>query len=278
MTDQFELFEALEKLRDAPQDERLHVLRRLNDDQGIQIPSFDAFAAIQRDRNTFTHCVILLHGIQDTAGWYESVGHGLQDIDLVRVVSPGYGFFHVLLFWLPFVRNLPYSNVREQIREVSSTHRVTSIIAHSFGSYLTARIIRKNPDLRFYRVILCGGVVSERFPWHKLPNMPKAVVNDCGNFDRYPLIAKLACFGYGVSGRFGFKNIKVTDRYHDVDHGGFLNEEFAQRYWAPFIRNGEIVPSKRSLSSSWFAGAVSAIPGGFLWGLGALIGFACWLC
>ena len=38
-----------------------------------------------------------------------------------------------------------------------------SIIAHSFGTFVVARILRDNTDLELDRIIFCGSVVSHKF-------------------------------------------------------------------------------------------------------------------
>jgi hypothetical protein len=48
-------------------------------------------------------------------------------------------------------------------REIHKPERV-SVIAHSFGSYILARILASEFDLEWHRVIFCGSVVRDDFP------------------------------------------------------------------------------------------------------------------
>ena len=68
-----------------------------------------------------------------------------------------YRYFNAFLFWFPgMARDRPCRKVAREIRTVLARHpgaRV-SIIAHSFGTYLVARLLRENPDVKLHRLIL----------------------------------------------------------------------------------------------------------------------------
>ena len=161
------------------------------------------------------------------------------------VYALGYRYFNALMFWLPGrVRDRPYHKVSREVRAVLSRHADAqfSVVAHSFGTYLVVRLLRDNPDIKFHRIILCGTIVEQDFPWDELgPQITEGVINDCGTKDLWPIVAQSTTWGYGASGVFGFKSALVRDRFHPIDHGGCFQEEFVRTYWLPYLERGEIV-------------------------------------
>lgn len=105
-------------------------------------------------------------------------------------------------------------------------------------------MLSKNPDIKIHRLLLCGSIVKNAFRWDKLPKIPQnGIINDCGSKDFYPILAKALSWGYGSSGRFGFKTNEVEDRYHDFGHSDFFELEFMKKFWIPFIIRGERIQS-----------------------------------
>jgi hypothetical protein len=120
-----------------------------------------------------------------------------------------------------------------------------SVIAHSFGTYAIANILKENPDIQLHRLILCGAIVPSEFRWDQIQHRVETeIINDCGISDVWPVLAQSTTFGYGASGRFGFGTPGVRDRYHDFGHGGFFEKQFVRDFWLPWFRNGEFVDSK----------------------------------
>jgi len=74
------------------------------------------------------------------------------------------------------------------------------------------------------------------------------VINDAGTSDYWPVLASLLSWGYGASGAFGFKTICVKDRFHDCGHSDFFSDEHMQKYWVPFLVDGQVVTSDWTLS------------------------------
>ena len=137
----------------------------------------------------------------------------------------------------------PAYSVEEQELAVASLMRLI-VIAHSFGTYATFRLLNENADFRLFRVLLCGSIVSDHYPWHFVqPRVEETIVNDCGTRDIWPAAAKSLSWGYGATGTFGFKSPGIRDRFHDIDHGGFFDDDFIKKYWVPFIESGEVVLS-----------------------------------
>lgn len=195
------------------------------------------------------HRILLIHGIRTQAEWQLAVSRALQDIPASTVIPIRYEYFDVLRFLLPvaFLRRRPVERVRRQI-ELALRDDPTaeiSILAHSFGCSIVGAILRKYPAYseRIRYLALCGSVLPDDFDWGDIrPLKREMILNDCGAFDVFPVLAKTCTWGYGSSGTFGFGSAGVIDRHHRFGHSDFLTPEFARDYWAPFFKSGTVVP------------------------------------
>lgn len=216
------------------------------------------------------HVILLIHGILTDAVWQEKVAAELNIIPKTEALPIGYGIVELIMFWCPLLtRRFALKTIERKIRHAISLHpgaRI-SVIAHSFGTYAIFRLLSEKADLRFHRVILCGSIISDRYPWdHVQPRVAEPIINDCSTRDVWPAAAKSLTWGYGASGTFGFKSPGIRDRYHDIDHGGFFSEEFVQKYWVPFIQSGNFVQSlwtSRRPTSPWYVKVLASLP--FQW-------------
>jgi hypothetical protein len=191
--------------------------------------------------------VLLVHGILTEGAWQEKVASELRLIPGVEAQPIGYGIVELFMFWCPILtRRFALNKVLRKIRHTMRLYpgaRV-SVIAHSFGTYCVFRILNENADIAFDKVIFCGCIVSDEYPWDFVqPRVAQKIINDCGTRDFWPAAAKSLSWGYGATGTFGFKSPGIFDRFHDFDHGGFFDEEFVRTYWVPYIARGEIIPS-----------------------------------
>ena len=197
-----------------------------------------------------SHAVVLVHGIRTAAGWRERIGNEIEKADPnLTPVPVGYEFFDVLRFLTPILtwRRKAAETVWMKMKSLYTNPNIghVSVIAHSFGTWIVGFLLTTKADARFHRIIFCGAVLDSQFDWEKVkdktdhPNFQTApnahVVNDCGTRDIWPIFAKFATWGYGVSGRWGFQNALVRDRFHKVNHGGFFEEGFATQHWVPAL-------------------------------------------
>lgn len=162
----------------------------------------------------------------------------------VAVVAPlGYGYYNVFYFLCPIItRGIPLREIHEKLRTLEHDHRDKDlcVIAHSFGTYILARILAQDGNLEMKRVIFCGSVVPRRFNWTKVKRQITArpLLNECGSRDAYPVLAHRTTFGYGPTGTFGFSDGNVYDRFHEFAHSDYFDAKFVQTDWVPFIVNG----------------------------------------
>jgi len=148
-------------------------------------------------------------------------------------------------------------------------HARISVIAHSYGSYIIGRLLKEQVDLELDRLILCGSVLPASYPWEEVVhkfidgsngNIPN-VINEYGEKDAWPVLAKAASWGYGDSGTWGFGHVFVQDRNHNIEHNEYLTRDFVTTYWKPFIENGEYKPIKSKVDpSSWLLSVIGLLP------------------
>lgn len=195
--------------------------------------------------------VVLIHGIRTQGEWQDRLKSQLEQKSGVNVQVIKYGFFSALRFWLPFgPRHKAVQKVQQRLRDTFPDNKGKDlvIVAHSFGTYLTTKILRDSPDIEPIRVLFCGSVVDRDFRWATLPQKAR-IINDCGSRDIWPVLAEATSWGYGASGTFGFGSARVTDRFHDLGHSDFFNPEnrIIESFWLPWLLDGKVQQSHRSV-------------------------------
>lgn len=197
------------------------------------------------------HIVVLLHGMNTNAEWQEALAESMRNSPELEPTVVGYGNFHPVKFWLPCVyRRGRIKKVLTDLRGIRGRHPDAdiSIVAHSFGTYIIAKILVACSDVKFHRVLLCGAIVDTDFDWNAVSaQFNEPVINDIGRKDIWPSMAKSWSWGYGNSGVIGFQNSLVRDRHFDYEHSDFLTVPHMREYWLPFLVDGQVVSS--SLSS-----------------------------
>ncbi|HTD15652.1 MAG TPA: toll/interleukin-1 receptor domain-containing protein [Chthoniobacterales bacterium] len=193
--------------------------------------------------------ILLIHGIRDFAEWEDLVSPILAEgLSNTEIIPLRYGRFDAFRFWFPFwTRSAPVNNLLPKIRDARTLNprAKLSVIAHSFGTYAIGKIVSENPDIRLYRLILCGAILPSDFRWDKIPHsVDTKIINDCGRKDIWPVLAQSTTFGYGTSGRFGFGDARTITRFHDFGHGGFFDKKFVSEFWLPWFQNGQFVRSE----------------------------------
>jgi len=204
------------------------------------------------------HVVILLHGIRTRAFWYDLVQPILGEIRGTVVKPLGYDYFSALRLVFPFFRSGPARKIADDIRDIKSRYdqqnkRVRiSVIAHSFGTYTIATLLRQTGDIDLHHLVLCGSVLPNNFNFDSISRKIRGkFVNDAGARDAWPVLAKISSFGYGVSGTFGFQSGLIEDRFHDFTHSDFFNKDFIRTYWFPIFDQDQVSHSSYERKPSW---------------------------
>lgn len=199
-------------------------------------------------RSNAKHLVILMHGINTRALWTYQVKPALEEAGFT-VAATSYGRYSVVRFLLPFglYRRAAKRRVLDLVRTAIAANdpEKVSVISHSFGTYLMARILAEDPDITWNRIIFCGSVVRETFPLeHYRGRFEKPILNEVGTRDFWPAVAESAGWGYGSIGSHGLNHPLADTRWHEgFTHSDFLTKDFATKFWAPFLENGKIVPA-----------------------------------
>jgi hypothetical protein len=192
------------------------------------------------------HVVLLVHGIRDYALWQNEIAATLKDRGFIPEPLD-YGRYGLLSFLLPIplFRNFAIRTVRRQMDDVIKQYpnAEISVIAHSFGTWIIAKILQQGFNLKLHRVIFCGSVVPYYFPFEDFSErFDDSIMNEVGDRDPWPALAESMTWGYGSGGTYGFRRPRVVDRWHKgAHHGYFLNSTFCETYWVPLLRDGTIV-------------------------------------
>ncbi|MCI0535500.1 MAG: alpha/beta hydrolase [Verrucomicrobiales bacterium] len=219
------------------------------------------------DRREGKTIVVLIHGIRTHASWAEMVAAVVEPACGVKVIPLRYGYFDVFRFLCPFfTRSAPIQRIVRELRDIRADNPTTeiSVIAHSFGTYALVKALAER-EVRLHRVILCGCIVSEDFRRadYRAQLGPDDIVNDCGTHDIWPVLARSVTWGYGATGTFGLGTTGVRDRFNKFTHGDYFNREFVERYWVPFLRGGEILPTdweRERNSPPWWQSLLTWLP------------------
>ena len=200
---------------------------------------------------TLDHLVVLVHGINTRALWMGEVKPALERAGF-SVGLTSYGKFGVPRFLSPFpwLRQKAIRRVVSDINTAKRSHKLMtgndpqymSLIAHSFGTYVVGRILTDYPEFHWRRIIFCGSVVRDNFPFDQvLERFGQPLVNEVGTKDYWPALAESAGWGYGSVGSTGFNRPPVETRWHKgFRHSDFLTEAFCNEFWIPFLQGGKL--------------------------------------
>jgi pimeloyl-ACP methyl ester carboxylesterase len=208
---------------------------------------FERVSAESEVQSRRRQVVILVHGIRDFALWQPTLTHALEQHGFhVESINFGRMNLFAFLFPVPYFRGRALAEVAMQIRIIRQSNKdaTLSVIAHSFGTFVISSLL-KQFDTTFSKIIFCGSVVRYGFPFEDCQNrFEPPILNEVGARDVWPALAESVTTGYGSAGTYGFRRPLVRDRWHNgAGHSHFLDPDFCERFWVPFLKNGTIVES-----------------------------------
>lgn len=200
------------------------------------------------------YTLITVHGIRIFGNWparLEALIVQARGERKTNVRQYRFGFFTVIAFLIPFLRNYAVHLFARNLFILSkqeNSDRI-DIVAHDYGCYIVGHALKKiniSKDIPIHTVIFAGNTVSPNFPVHKLiKNGVQRIVNDCATRDWELLITQLLVFGTGAAGRFGISGVQTDrfiNRYFSIGHRGYFfnlqgktSDEFMKDYWLPIL-------------------------------------------
>ena len=188
-----------------------------------------------------------LHGIRTHAGWCRAFYEVASDSSWqVRMDRWNFGYFNIILFLLTFARAAKIRWFRKVYREECQDKDVRldkgqypSIVAHSFGTYILGNALLKYDWLHFDKVILCGSILPQDFPWDELieRGQVQAVRNEYGTNDVPTRLVKWFVAGTGPSGRRGFSRSheRFEQEQFEYTHSEYFDKGHMEAKWLPFL-------------------------------------------
>jgi hypothetical protein len=114
-----------------------------------------------------------------------------------------------------------------------------SIVAHSFGTYILGYSLLRYKNIRFDKVILCGSILPQDFPWTAILDRGQvtAVRNEYGAKDVWSKLAHWLVAGTGPSGQSGFwfSHPNLMQERFDFEHSEYFNRGHIIDSWLKFM-------------------------------------------
>jgi len=202
--------------------------------------AFPALAMLRAERPP-PPVIISLHGIRTAGAWQKQLATPIAAAGAIPVALD-YGYFSALQLLTRSAREARVRWLRDEVERVRSRFpdRPLSMVAHSFGSYLTAALLEAHPAVCFATVLLAGSIVRSDYPWPALLASYRVgfVANYVGGRDLWPRIAHWCVPGAGDSGRNGFTGShpalyqQYSARHRHSDH---FNAGDVNAFWLPML-------------------------------------------
>lgn len=185
--------------------------------------------------------IISLHGIRTAGAWQKQLATPIAAAGAIPVALD-YGYFSALQLLTRSAREARVRWLRDEVERVRSRFpdRPLSMVAHSFGSYLTAALLEAHPAVSFATVLLAGSIVRNDYPWPALLASYRVgfVANSVGCRDPWPQVAAWCVPGAGDSGRTGFDSSHpaLYQQYAmQHRHGDHFNAVDVTACWLPML-------------------------------------------
>jgi pimeloyl-ACP methyl ester carboxylesterase len=213
------------------------------------------------------HWVWSIHGILTRGVWQKDLVPLLADAQFKPFLFD-YKWYDPVRMLFPGSRHKKIDAFRDKYGEFTQIHKgvVPSIIAHSMGSYIVTWAIEKY-GLHFDRVILCGAIVREDYPWDEMIRLGRVrrVLHDYGRQDIW---ARLVVWFVGDAGQSGYNGFEQTAggavqqrRHRYFKHSDyFYPTNFLER-WIPFLKGADPpeMPAEPAARVNWKFRMVAAV-------------------
>jgi ferredoxin len=192
--------------------------------------------------------VISLHGIRTRGEWQKRLAEILSANGMISAAAD-YGYLSLLGFMLSAKFGGKIEWFLRKYEEIISDHhqalvaggirRYPSLVAHSFGTAIVGLSMVKYEDIRFDKMIICGSILPEDFPWDLLFQRDQVaeVRHEYGAKDIWAAIGRFAP-NMGTSGAKGFGHYAprfVQQRYMQYRHSDFFSRLHIESTWLPVL-------------------------------------------
>jgi hypothetical protein len=183
--------------------------------------------------------VMSVHGIHTKGEWQTALEKVLGTE--FRLAKFSYDFT-ALQIPLPFERERVIDEFAEWYRREMEQEREgsrPSVVAHSFGTYIVGWAMQKYREIRFDKILFCGGILPCDFDWGRLlgRNQVWLIRNEFGSRDYWAGITHRFVQGLGNSGAkgFDFHSPALQDEQFVYKHGDYPRNINLER-WASFLK------------------------------------------
>lgn len=194
--------------------------------------------------------VITLHGIRTRGEWQKRIAPLIARYGMIPVLLD-YGYVKLLRFLNPFSRDQLVKWLRDNVAAVRRDYPDVpiSIVAHSLGSYLVARLISEKYGFIFETVLFSGSIVRADYDWVDVleTNRVNYVANYIAQRDIWPKLASLIP-GMGRAGVDGFQANHVALFSHEhlrYRHSDYFNPHTFEQLWLPKL----VVPQRQMVEN-----------------------------
>lgn len=189
---------------------------------------------------------ITVHGIRTRGCWQEKLKKAVMSkVDSVNFESYKFGYFTVISFLIPFLRNIQISRFKKALLKLSDDNKKIIIFCHSFGTYIVVnaieQLLKEGHSINLDKLILSGSVLRSSHDFSAiLAQTNVQIINDCGCDDAVLLLSEGFVPNTGMAGKVGFyglNNDRFVNRYFRGGHSHYFDVEgqFMTNYWLPFF-------------------------------------------
>lgn len=217
---------------------------------------------LQSRASAGSHHVFLLHGIKTRGKWQKDFSPLLGARNLIPVPLD-FGHFRARHLLWPWARKRKQKWLLDEYQRqcVRLGCKCPSIVAHSFGCYLVASLLKKYSDVRFDRIIFCGSIVHPSYPWVEVVahGQVKSILNQYGGADFWAWIVQWVVANAGPSGYSGFAiaDAAVLQQNHpEFEHSDYFYDLNYHQNWMPFLLGQPLPavisgPNQRQVPANW---------------------------
>ncbi|UKT64302.1 GNAT family N-acetyltransferase [Pedobacter mucosus] len=189
----------------------------------------------------FKHEILTIHGIRTDNNWYTVFKELLEKRSDVRVVNFTYGYFTIWQFLAFWERRRVIKEFHDFYYKNFDPDSPPSVVCHSFGTYIFYTSIRKYSSIKFKKVILCGSILARGVDWRTYFKRKQIehLYNDYGGLDAIVGLSPAVIREFGVSGKYGFKNIplelqeRITQEKNYFGHSDYFYPLQMKKNWIP---------------------------------------------